>query len=335
MKNEKQNKTLTYNIVVYTKDYLKNQRKLSANTSVTYGFAFMKFVKFLKSKKINIDTFSITNIDDELISQYMVFLEEENNCNRTINNRISVMKSFVEYTATKYPEMLENNRKIQKIKKLKEEVKVHEYLTPEEVHLLIKESKENLKYQTMLSLLYDCALRVSELINIKVEDINLRGNNSTLIIENGKGNKSRNIPLSKQMTKILKKYLREYDVENYLFENKYKTTYNRRGVTYILERYYHLAKIKCKDNTMFKLKPYCHLLRHSKGVHMVDAGISLYEIKEYFGHSSISTTEIYARSSTKHMKEILENSTLNKKIATKRSEKEKTELERFLQNLVK
>ncbi len=331
----KQDKTLSHNIQIYIIDYLKKQRRFSQNTISTYSYGFIKFINFLKAKKIDIDLFEISDINYELISEYIIYLENENNCNKTINNRISIIKSFVEYTTLKFPEMLENNRKIKNIKKLKEKVKIHEYLTVEEVHLIINESKENIKYQTIISLLYDCALRVSELTNLKVEDINLKGNDKILIVENGKGNKSRSLYLSKEIVRLLKKYYKEYNVTNYLFENKYNNIYNRKGITYILEKYYYQAKSKCKDKTMFKIKPHCHLLRHSKGVHMVDAGISLYEIKEYFGHSNISTTEIYARLSSKRMKEILENSSLNKKINIKRSEREKAELEKFLQNQIK
>lgn len=329
-----QNKTLTHNIQLYS-NYLKNIRRFSQNTISTYSYGFIKFINFLKDKKVDIDSFEITDINYELMSEYIIFLENENNCNKTINNRISIIKSFVEYTTIKFPEMLENNRKIKNIKKLKEEVKVHEYLTVEEVHLIINEAKENIKFQTIISLLYDCALRVSELINLKVEDINLKGNYPELIIENGKGNKSRRLYLSKEIVRLLKKYYREYNVRNYLFENKYNNTYSRKGISYILEKYYYRAKNKSKKNAMFNIKPHCHLLRHSKGVHMADAGISLYEIKEYFGHSSITTTEIYARLSNKRMKQVLENSSLNDKIKIKRTEKEKSELETFLQNLIK
>lgn len=331
---KEQNKTFAYNIQFYT-NYLEKIRRFSQNTIHTYSYGFIKFTKFLKSKKIDIDSFEITDIDYELISEYIIFLENENNSNKTINNRISIIKSFVEFTTLKFPEMLENNRKIKNIKKLKEEVKVHEYLTVEEVHLIINEAKENIKYQTIISLLYDCALRVSELINLKVEDINLKGNSPELIVENGKGNKSRSLYLSKEVVKLLKKYYKEYKTKDYLFENKYGDTYSRKGISYILEKYYYQAKNNCKNNIMFKIKPHCHLLRHSKGVHMADAGVSLYEIKEYFGHSSITTTEIYARLSNKRMKQVLENSSLNDKIRIKRTEKEKSELEAFLQNLIK
>lgn len=317
----KQNKTLTSNVQSYIVDYLKNQRNFSKNTISTYSYGFIKFVKFLKSKKINIDTFEIINIDYELLSEYIIFLQSENNSNRTINNRISTIKAFIEYTTIKFPEMLENVRQLKQIKKLKEEVKIHKYLTLKEVQLLINESKENIKYQAMISLLYTCALRVSELTNLKIDDVSLNNIDAYIIIENGKGNKSRKIGLSKEMVKIMRKYLKEYNPEYFLFENKYNMVYSNKGVSKILEKYYNKAKEKCKDKTMFNIKPHCHLLRHSRGVHMVDAKISLYEIKEFYGHSSISTTEIYARSSQENMKRILENSSINKKINIKRRKK--------------
>lgn len=330
-----QNKTLSYNIKIYIANYLKAQRNLSKNTISTYSYGFIKFIKFLKSKKIDINTFEITDIDYDLLLDYISFLTAEKNCGKTINNRITVIKSFVEYTTIKFPEILEINRQLKQLKKIKEEVKIHKYLTIKEIHLIINEAKENIKYLSMLSVLYYCALRVSELSNLKVEDISLNSNNAFIIIENGKGNKSRKIPLSKEIIKILNKYLKTYKPKYFLFENKYNVKYSNKGISYILEKYYNKAKEKCKDKTMFNVKPHCHLLRHSRGVHMVDAGISLFEIKEFFGHSNISTTEIYARSSQEQLKKILENSSLNKKIIIKRTKKEENDLELFLKNNIR
>jgi integrase/recombinase XerD len=329
-----QNKTLSYNVHIYIVDYLKIQRNFSKNTISTYSYGFMKFIKFLKSQKIDINTFEITHIDYNLLLEYITFLRNEKNCSKTINNRIAIIKSFVEYTTIKFPEMLEIYRQLKQLKKIKEEVKIHKYLTIKEIHLIINEAKDNIKYLTMIAILYNCALRVSELANLKVDDMNLN-NNTFIIIENGKGNKSRKLPLSKEVTKILNQYLKVYKPKYFVFENKYNTKYSNKGVSYIFEKYYNKAKEKCKDKTMFNPKPHCHLLRHSRGVHMVDAGISLFEIKEFFGHSSISTTEIYARSSQEQMKKILENSSLNKKINIKRSEKEQIDLELFLKNNIK
>lgn len=331
----KQNKTLSYNVQSYILDYLKKQRGLSNNTISTYSYGFIKFIKFLKSKNIDVNIFEITNIDYNLLAEYVVFLKEENNCNKTINNRISMIKSFINYTTIKFPEMLENDRQVKQLKKLKEEVKIHRYLTVNEIQLIINEARENIKYQAIISLLYTCALRVSELTNLKIEDLDLSNNNASILIENGKGNKSRKIGLTKEIIKILKKYLKEYKPEFFLFENKYNMAYSNKGISNILEKYYNKAKDKCKDKTMFNNKVHCHLLRHSRGVHMVDAGISLFEIKEYFGHSNISTTEIYARASKEHMKDILENSSINKKINIKRTKKEMNELEAFLKNNIK
>lgn len=330
-----QNKTLSYNVQTYITDYLIGQRNFSNNTINTYRYAFIKFIIFLKGQKFDVNTFEIIDINYNLLLEYIAFLRAEKNCSKTINNRITVIKSFVEYTTIKFPEMLEINRQLKQLKKLKEEVKIHKYLTVEEVHLIINEARENKKYLAMIALLYYCGLRVSELANLKVEDINLNSNDAFVIIENGKGNKSRTVPLSKEIVKILIQYLKVFKPKYFLFENKYNNMYSNKGISYILEKYYSKAKEKSKDKTMFNIRPHCHLLRHSRGVHMVDAGISLFEIKEFFGHSSISTTEIYARASQEQMKKILENSSLNKKINIKRSTKEKNDLELFLRNNIK
>lgn len=327
------NELLSYQIQEYIGKYLKIQRDASLNTISTYSYGLLQFINFLKVKKIDIDTFKVENIKYELILKYIEYLKSKNNCARTINNRITILKSFLEYVSYKIPSTVENNRQIKAVKKIKEETKIHEYFTQDELKLILLEAKENIKYLCMLSILYDCALRVNELCNLKKDDLSLENNNPNLIVRQGKGKRSRTIPLSKENILIIKHYLNICKNENeYLFVNKYNNKYSMKGVQYILNKYFEKAKEKCNDLTMFRIKPHCHMMRHSKGVHLVDAGVSLTVIKELLGHKSIQTTEIYARISTKAKRTILESNSINKEIKTKRSKKEKNELELFLRN---
>ena len=168
---------------------------------------------------------------------------------------------------------------------------------------------------------------------LKKRDLLLENNNPNLTVEQGKGKRSRTIPLSKENVLIIKRYLDVYkngNKDDYLFINKYNDKYSLKGVQYILKKYFEKAKNNCNDLTMFRIKPHCHMMRHSKGVHLVDANVPLTVIKELFGHKSIQTTEIYARISTKAKRVILENNSINKEIVVKRTKKEKDDLKLFL-----
>ena len=329
------NNLLSYQIQEYIEKYLKIQRDASLNTISTYSYGLLQFINFLKKSKIDIITFKVENINYDLTLKYIEYLKEKNNSARTINNRITILKSFLEYVSYKVPSTVENNRQIKAVKKIKEETKIHEYFTQEELRLILLEAKENIKYLCMLSILYDCALRVNELCNLKRNDLLLENNNPNLTVEQGKGKRSRIIPLSKENVLIIKHYLsvcRNENKDEYLFINKYNNKYSLKGVQYILKKYFEKAKDNCNDLTMFRIKPHCHMMRHSKGVHLVDANVPLTVIKDLLGHKNIQTTEIYARISTKAKRAILENNSINKEIGVKRTKKEKDELELFLKN---
>lgn len=322
----------SYQLYQYIEVYLKKQRDLSSKTIETYKYGFLKFIYFLKSQKIDVENFNVKNITDELVMKFIEYLKENNNSSTTINLRISTISSFLDYVSTKIPSTLNNYRRIQNIKKLREKGKVQEYFTVEEVKRIMDEARENIKYLSILALLYDGALRVNELINIRINDVILEKNNPYIIIQNGKGNKSRVINLSKKLVEILKKYMKEINNQEYLFTNKYGSKYTSKGVTYILKKYWEKAKSNCNDQQMFNINPHCHMMRHSKGVHLVDDNVPLTVVKELLGHESIQTTEIYARISTKKRQEILENNSINSKINIKRSKSEISQLEEFLKS---
>lgn len=334
MNEEKQ--LISYQIKSYITDYLTIQRDLPSNTISTYSYGLLKFIKYLKEKNIDINTLKIKDLTLEIVNGYIEYMHNNNLSGKTINNRITILKSFVKYVASKDASVLEINRQFAFIKNQKETEKTHEYLTVEEIKLIMKEAKENIKYYCILSVAYECGLRVSEICNLKKEDLLLDKNNPRIIIEKGKGNKTREVILSSIVTNIIRKYLSMYNNDNeLLFTNKYNHKYSSKGINYIFKKYYFIAKEKCNNNTMFKYNPHMHILRHSKGVHLVDNDVPLVVIRDIFGHKSIKTTEIYARISTKKKKNILEQNNLVQDSHIKRNTKKIIELEEFLKNSTK
>jgi site-specific recombinase XerD len=169
-------------------------------------------------------------------------------------------------------------------------------LSVEEVGQILGRA-ENLKHRTMLSIVYACGLRVSELCNLKVNEIN--GKRNSLHIKQSKGRKDRIVPLPESLLVLMRKYYLQYKPTNYLFEGQntgdqldYKP-YSATSVRKIIKRLASQAGIR-KNVTP-------HTLRHCYATHLYEKGISLRSIQVLLGHSSSKTTEIYTHISNTHI----------------------------------
>ena len=138
----------------------------------------------------------------------------------------------------------------------------------------------NLKHKSICSLLYACGLRLNELLNLKIEDIN--GESKLLKVVQGKGNKDRFIPISENLLILLRQYYIKYNPKEYLFNGQNKLKYSGGSVGKIVKKY-------------FGNKFHVHLLRHSFGTHLVENGVELNKIQKLMGHSDIKSTQIYTK----------------------------------------
>lgn len=160
----------------------------------------------------------------------------------------------------------------------------------------------------LLSLLYDSAARVQEIADLKVGDIRLP--KPSTIRLTGKGNKTRVVPLMDPTTRMLQQYLDEnflHPVKHYsypVFKNRSGTKLTRAGITYILNKYVTIAKQSCAALMPKDISP--HSFRHSKSMHMLQAGVPLIYIRDFLGHAEISTTEVYARCDSNQKRKAIE-----------------------------
>jgi site-specific recombinase XerD len=165
----------------------------------------------------------------------------------------------------------------------------------------------------LLSLLYDTAARVQELIDLT--PISVRLEKPYTIKFKGKGNNFRIVPLMKPQMLILKSYMSEWNLNkidynnNPLFFNKRHEKLTRSGVSYILNKY--ITKLREQSPIIVPEKFSCHCLRHSKSMHMLQAGVNLIYIRDILGHKSVKTTEIYARADSKQKREAIEKAYTN------------------------
>lgn len=167
-------------------------------------------------------------------------------------------------------------------------------LSKEEVKKIL-DAHSNLKHKAMLSMIYSCGLRRSELLNLKFSDIDSKRN--IVIIRQSKGKKDRITPLSAKILDLLRRYYKEYSPKTYLFEGQEKNTqYSARSLEEVLKKSVKLASIN-KPVTL-------HWLRHSYATHLLESGTDLRYIQELLGHNSSKTTEIYTHVSTKNIQQI-------------------------------
>lgn len=168
-------------------------------------------------------------------------------------------------------------------------------LSKEEVKSILN-ALGNSKHRTMLSLIYSCGLRRSELLNLKPLDIDSKRN--IIIIRAAKGKKDRIVPLSAKILEMLREYYKSYKPKTWLFEGQQgNEPYDARSLSNVLKQA--LAK------TTIKKPVSLHWLRHSYATHLLEAGTDLRYIQEILGHSSSRTTEIYTHVSTQSVQKII------------------------------
>ncbi|WP_396158953.1 site-specific tyrosine recombinase/integron integrase [Flavobacterium sp.] len=262
------------------KRYLLSKR-YSPNTIKTYSEALKSFLTFCNTKAIK----EISNEDVIAYNNdYILKNKFSSSYQNQIVNAIKLFFKIVKETAIE----------IDKIHRPKREKVLPNVLSKEEIKAIL-EAPKNLKHKAMLSMIYSCGLRRSELLNLKPNDIDSKRN--VVIIRQSKGKKDRITPLSPKILALLRAYYKEYSPKVYLFEGQEKNTqYSARSLEEVLKKSITLAKIN-KPVTL-------HWLRHSYATHLLESGTDLRYIQELLGHNSSKTTEIYTHVSTKNIQQI-------------------------------
>ncbi len=273
-------------------NYLLIEKKYSNNTIQSYKNDLNRYHIFIKNKQLN----DITRDD---IKDYLKYLSNLNLSDRTIARNISSIKSFykfllIEKYVTSDPLEFIDAPKIRK--SLPNVLSIDEVL-----QLLDIELTDNFSYRNkaMLELMYATGLRVSELVNLKVHNVDL---NMAIVRTFGKGSKERIVPIGDYALDSLKIYINEYrdsmlkrKYTDYLFLNNHGNRLTRQGFFKIIKKQAQIKNIKTPFSP--------HTLRHSFATHLLNYGADLRTIQELLGHSSISTTQIYTHISNEKLKQ--------------------------------
>lgn len=299
--------------------YLSNERGVSKNTIKNYRDTFVNLFEYIKCEKhIQINKIRMEDINNLLIINFLNWLENEKRVSTsTRNNRLAGLKSFFRYTANHYPVYVNQCTLILDIKNKKQTITPMNYLTIEAIkHLLSMFDTKDIKQLRNLCivlLLYESGSRVSELINIHTSDLKLMPPH-TLVLH-GKGNKTRIIPIDSTVINYINNYINIYNINNddYLFQNSRHEQLTREGITYILNKSFEQARLIKPLIYPKKISPHC--LRHSKAMHLLENEVNLVYIRDFLGHESVSTTEIYSKANPEMKRKHLEKAS-QKLIAT-------------------
>ncbi|WP_338156655.1 site-specific tyrosine recombinase XerD [Ligilactobacillus salivarius] len=285
------------NILMDYLHYLKVERGLSENTINSYGIDLKLFLEYLRENEIP----SFKQVNKEVIVNYMQSEKNNNKANSSILRSVSSLRKFFQYLAQE--KIIEKDPMLL-IDTPKKKQHLPQVLTKEEVEKLLRSPNTGqvlgLRDRAMLELIYATGLRISEIINLKLEDLHLTmGTLQTL----GKGHKERIVPVGDEAIKWVNRYLEEARPKllkqkrsNYLFLNFHGNNLTRQGVWKNLK-----AEVR-KAGIQKNITP--HTLRHSFATHILENGADLRIVQELLGHADISTTQIYTHLSNKQLADI-------------------------------
>lgn len=296
-----------YHLSNYLTEYLSGQRNLSTNTIKSYRDTFVLLLEFMKEcHQLKPEKVSIKKIDKPAVESFLQWLENtRNNSISTRNQRLAAIHAFFRYLQGENPDHLFHCQKVISIPFKRNQKNTVDYLTEKSIKKVLDmpdtTTVNGRRDLTLLSTLYDTGARVQEIVDLKVRDVRLES--PAIVCLTGKGRKIRHVPIMKQTEALLRQYLQEQKLtapdklDHPLFSNHQKTIFTRQGITYILNKY-------ASDVVQKKVSP--HMLRHSKAMHMLHAGINLIYIRDFLGHSELATTEIYARANSEMKLKALE-----------------------------
>lgn len=330
------NNTFSYYVTNYFKEYLPKIKNYSSNTIKSYKETIVQLINYFEKNKI--DYSDIQNINYDVINNFLLFLEENNNISiSSRNQRLSAIHSLFKYIQKRELSYFDKCSQILSIEYKKTPVTIVSYLSIDEIKSLLSipdvKNNNEFRHLMILTLLYETGARVSELINIKLKDINF--NNTPYIILNGKGNKTRSVPISKDVSNMLKIFINRFNIyeqDDYILKNKFNKRLTRDGVQYIIDTY--IKKAKEKYPNLYNQKVTNHSFRHSKAMHLLEAGVNLIYIRDILGHKSMTTTEIYAKTNPKIKQKAIEDNSQSIKVNDKYDKKSKNDLLNWLKNYV-
>lgn len=283
-------------------NYLKSNVQASSNTIEAYSHDIKRFIDFLNAESVS----DLKQVDNLLVRTYITKLRlgdlsDTQLGSSTISRNLSSLRSFY-YFLIEYHNF--DNNPFLAIKTIQSDKNLPDFLYYNEVEQLLDSIEVKnfitLRNRIMLEMMYGCGLRVSEVTDLQVNNVNLLERYIKVL---GKGNKERLVPFHMGIKDLLEDYLKQRQQKqisnNYLFLNNRNNQLTSRGVQYILD--------KVVANSALSKNVHPHMLRHSFATHLLDNGADIKVVQELLGHSNLSTTQIYTHVSIDTLKNVYLN----------------------------
>ena len=293
-------------------DHMAGLRGCSPNTISSYRDTFKLLICYLRDQRsIPPERLTLELIDVTAITGFLDWLRaDRHNSRSTCNQRLAAISSFFNWLQTQDPARMACCQDILQIPSSKHDQPAIAHLTVEQTRRLLalpdRSTRQGRRDATLLATLYDTAARVQELADLTVRDIRLE--DPAMVALTGKGRKTRHVPIDANTTALLAAYLAERQLDSPghddrpVFFNQHHSKLSRGGITWILRKY----QTQTADPTLTDAQLSPHVLRHSRAMHLYDAGVPLPYIRDILGHADLSTIEIYARASTEAKRKALE-----------------------------
>jgi site-specific recombinase XerD len=296
--------------------YLAAQRNLSPNTVKAYRDVFSLLLRFCRDVRgIPLEKLRLEQIDVSLVEAFLDHLETERKSSpRTRNHRLATLHAFFRYVQAEEPAHMVQCQRILAIPLRRHVRPTVGYLSKDELAEILAQpdmrTLEGRRDAVLLSVLYDTGARVQELIDLSVGDVRLDSPAQLRLM--GKGRKMRAVPLMDNTIPLVRDHLQENRLDRPeqfdkpVFQNARGQRLSRSGIRYILQKYLGRARSKLPSLNR-RVSP--HTLRHAKGMHLLQSGISLDMIRDFLGHVDAKTTQIYARANLEMKRSALEKVT--------------------------
>jgi integrase/recombinase XerD len=293
-------------------DHLAGLRGYSTNTIVSYRDAFKLLICYFRDERsIPPEKLTLEQVNTAAITGFLTWLAtSRHNAASTSNQRLAAIDSFFTWMQSQDPARMACYQDILAIPTTKHDRPAVAHLSIEQTRQLLalpdRSTRRGRRDATLLATLYDTAARVQELADLTIRDIRL--DDPAMATLTGKGRKTRHVPIGANTAALLAAYLTERQLDrpgrehHPVFFNQHQTKLSRGGIAWILRKYQARATDPALANA--HLSP--HVLRHSRAMHLYDAGVPLPYIRDILGHVDLSTTEIYARASTEAKRKALE-----------------------------
>lgn len=331
---------LAVHLRVFLTDYLPVQRGLSPNTIGGYRYAFVLLLRYCREvRKLRLERLQLEQVDAALVIDFLEHLESERGSSAsTRNHRLAAIHSFFRYVQTEDPEKLAHCQRILAVPQRRISHLEPTYLSAEELAVLLRapdpSTRAGRRDAVLLTVLYDTGARVQELIDLRVGDVRLE--TPAMIRLTGKGRKIRLVPLMASTAKALARYRNQEHldiatrVDEALFRNQRGARLTRWGVHYLIKKYADKARIA---RPAFPADVTPHTLRHTKAMHLLQAGNPAIVVRDILGHADIQSTAVYAKADLDMKRRALEKASGATPSVKLRSWQQDPDLLRWLQAL--